>query len=404
MKIRIILVIASCLLSVVIGIVLSQQRISRDLDERIREEVRREIDRRAADVARIDRGADPESGKMLIRDYTIETRADSGVRQPAGARNSQRKLVIGLSMDTLHEERWKGDRDMFLARAKELGAEVEVLDANSDDTRQIQQVKSLLTKDLSALVIIPHDGAVMAEGVRLAHEKGIRVLAYDRIIKNADLDLYATFDNVRVGELQAKFIVDHAAAAGGGKKRIVRIYGSETDNNAFLFKQGQDNVLKPLIASRAFEVVHEQHAHDWKPENAKMIMQAALTKTRDIDYVLASNDGTAGGAIQALTEAGLARKVVVTGQDAELVACQRIANGTQAMTIYKPLSRLARRGAELAVSLAKGEPIVAKSRINNGKIDVPSELLDVVLVTKENLRETVVADGFHKAEAVFQGL
>jgi D-xylose transport system substrate-binding protein len=392
MNFRTILVVASCLLSVVIGIVLSQQRLSRELDQR--------IDQRIAE--RMGKGfVEPDALSSPISTHPKSSNVSSpavAIPQRAGG-----KLIIGLSMDTLQEERWKGDRDMFVARARELGAEVEVLDANSDDTRQIQQVKSLLTKDISALVIIPHDGAVMAEGVRLAHEKGIRVLAYDRIIKNADLDLYATFDNVRVGELQAKFIADHAAAAGGGRKRVVRIYGSETDNNAFLFKQGQDNVLKPLIDAGAFEVVHEQHAHDWKPENAKMITQAALTKSRDIHYVLASNDGTAGGAIQALTEAGLAGKVIVTGQDAELVACQRIANGTQAMTIYKPLSQLARRGAELAVALAKGEPITAKNKVNNGKIDVPSELLDVVLVTKENLRETVIADGFHKAEAVFQG-
>jgi D-xylose transport system substrate-binding protein len=290
---------------------------------------------------------------------------------------------------------------MFVARCKELGAEVEVLDANSDDARQVQQVKSLLTKNLSALVIIPHDGAVMAEGVRLAHEKGVRVLAYDRIIKNCDLDLYATFDNVRVGEMQGRFIATHAQKSGGGKKRLVRIYGSETDNNAFLFKQGQDNILLPLIAQGLFEVVHEQHAHDWKPENAKKITEAALTKSRALDYILASNDGTAGGAIQALTEAGLAGKVVVTGQDAELVACQRIANGTQGMTIYKPLSSLANRAAELAVGLANGAPIAAGSKVNNGKLDVPSELLDVILVTKGNLRETVIQDGFLKAEQVF---
>src|SRR5215207_3098821 len=181
MKFRIILVVASCLLSVVIGIVLSQQRLSRELDQR--------IDQRIAE--RLGKGA-PQPAALTNQS------SQAGAQPRTGG-----KLVIGLSMDTLQEERWKGDRDMFVARARELGAEVEVLDANSDDTRQIQQVKSLLTKEISAMVIIPHDGAAMAEGVRLAHEKGIRVLAYDRLIKNADLDLYATFDNVRVGELQA---------------------------------------------------------------------------------------------------------------------------------------------------------------------------------------------------------
>jgi D-xylose transport system substrate-binding protein len=385
MKLRATLVVVSCLLSIILSLLFSQQVVTREvreLDERVAKRFREEFERMRTDLAKA-------SAKQGGLDLSAASTGASG------------SVVIGLSMDTLQEERWKGDRDMFVAKCRELGAEVEVLDANSDDTKQIQQVKSLLTKGVNALVIIPHDGAVMAEGVRLAHEKGIKVLAYDRIIKNCDLDLYATFDNVRVGEMQAQFIADHLSRSGGGKKRIVRIYGSETDNNAFLFKQGQDNVIAPLIAAGKLELVHEQHAHDWKPENAKKITEAALTKTKEIDYVLASNDGTAGGAIQALTEAGVAGKVIVTGQDAELVACQRIANGTQAMTIYKPLSRLATRAAELAVGLARGEMPQKTAPVDNGKIKVPSVLLDVVSVTKDNLRETVIKDGFHKAEQVF---
>jgi D-xylose transport system substrate-binding protein len=181
----------------------------------------------------------------------------------------------------------------------------------------------------------------------------------------------------------------------------VRIYGSKTDNNARLFKQGQDNVLEPLIRSGAIEVIHEDWAQDWRPENAKRIANSALTKGGGFDAVLASNDGTAGGAIQALTEEGLAGKVLVTGQDAELAACQRIVAGTQSMTIYKPLSRLARSAAEVAVKLARREPVVAKAELDNGKTMVPSVLLDVISVTKENIEETVVKDGFHKREAIY---
>lgn len=311
--------------------------------------------------------------------------------------------LIGLSMDTLKEERWQGDRDMFVKRARELGAEVQVQSANSDDTRQIADVQALITSGVDALVIIPHDGAAMAKAVEFAHAASIPVLAYDRLITGCDLDLYMTFDNVKVGELQAKFLADRFAAMGGGKKRVVRIYGSKTDNNAFLFKQGQDNVLGPLIASGAVEVVHEDWAQDWRPENAKKIANAAITKAGTFDAILASNDGTAGGAIQALTEEGLAGKIIVTGQDAELAACQRIVAGTQAMTIYKPLTRLATQAADVAVKLAKRRPVIAKAEIDNGKIKAPSVLLDVVAVTKENIRETVIADGFHKEAAVFQG-
>lgn len=354
MKFRVALVLFSCLLSVAIGLTLA---------------------RRPSGAASGDGGAHPE--------------------------RRGEKPVIGLSLDTLKEERWLGDRDAFVKRAQELGAEVKVLAANSDDGRQLRDVEALITQGADVMVIVPHDGAAMAAAVERAHSSGIPVLAYDRLITGCELDLYMTFDNVRVGEMQAKYLADRWAAEGGGKKRLIRIYGSPTDNNAKLFKQGQDNILQPLIAAGTVEVVHEDWAQDWKPENAKRIIQAAITKGgREFEAVLASNDGTAGGAIQALIEEGLAQKVVVTGQDAELAACQRILAGTQAMTIYKPLSRLAVQAAEVAVKLAKGKPIVARGEIDNGKMKVPSVLLDVISVTKENLLETVVKDGFHKAEAL----
>lgn len=310
--------------------------------------------------------------------------------------------LIGLSMDTLKEERWQGDRDLFVRRAKELGADVLVQSANSDDTRQISDIQALISRRVDVLVIVPHNGGAMAKAVNMAHEAGILVIAYDRLITDCDLDLYLTFDNVKVGELQAQFLVDHLAK--GGVKRIVRIYGAKTDHNAVLYKEGQDKVLSPLIKKGEFEVVHEDWAEDWKPENAKKITNAAITAVGpNFDAILAANDGTAGGAIQALGEEGLAGKIMVTGQDAELSACQRIARGTQAMTIYKPLARLARQAAETALRLAQGKPVVASRQINNGEVEVPSILMDVVVVTKDNMMATVVKDGFHSAAEVFQG-
>jgi D-xylose transport system substrate-binding protein len=305
-------------------------------------------------------------------------------------------------MDTLKEERWQSDRDLFLAKAKELGADVTYLSANSIDTQQITDVQSLITNKVDALVIIPHNGEAMAKGVALAHEAGIPVLSYDRLITGCDLDLYITFDNVKVGKLQAKFLADRIPA--GGKLRLLRIYGAKTDNNAKLFKQGQDNILQPLIATGQVEVLHEDWAEDWKPENAKKITNAAITKIGpNFDAILASNDGTAGGAIQALTEEGLAGKIIVTGQDADLAACQRIVNGTQTMTIYKPITQLATQAAAAAVKLAQRKAIIAKAEIDNGKQLVPSILLDVIAVTKDNMRETVVKDGFRKEADVYQG-
>lgn len=319
-----------------------------------------------------------------------------------GSTESTRRsgLVIGLSMDTLKEERWIGDRDLFLARAKELGAEVLVESANSDDTRQLRDVESLITRGVDAMVIIPHNGAAMARAVEMAHAEGIPVLSYDRLITGADTDLYITFDNVKVGELQAQFIADRLPASG--KLRLIRIYGAKTDNNAVLFKQGQDNVLKPLIEAGRIEVVFEDWAEDWKPENAKKITNAAITKAgQGIDAILASNDGTAGGAIQALIEEGMAGKVIVTGQDADLAGCQRIVAGTQTMTVYKPLKVLATQAAELAVKLASRKPIIAKEESDNGKVKVPSVFLPIIAVTQDNLRDTVVKDGFRAEKDVY---
>jgi D-xylose transport system substrate-binding protein len=315
-----------------------------------------------------------------------------------------RRVQIGLSLDTLKEARWARDRDAFKKRAAELGADVMVLSANSDDNRQVQDVSTLITSQVDVIVIVPHDGKAMAKGVELAHAAGIPVIAYDRLIKDSELDLYVTFDNRRVGALQAEFLLDKLKGRTRDNPiKMVRIYGSKTDNNAFMFKEGQDSALEKAIAAGIVEVVHEDWADDWKQENAKRIMNAALTRNgRAIDAVLASNDGTAGGAIQALREEGIAGKVLVTGQDAELVACQRIVGGEQAMTIYKPVEQLAKRATELAVALAKGKPMIARASTNNGTLDVPSVFHEVVTVTKENMDSTVIADGFHTKELVYR--
>ena len=310
------------------------------------------------------------------------------------AESRDQRLVIGLSLDTLKEARWQKDRDLFVARAKELGAEVKVQSANSDDTRQVQDVQSLIAGGIDVLVVVPHNGEAMAKAVEIAHEVDIPVIAYDRLITSSDLDLYITFDNEKVGEIQGNYLVENLPV--DGKSKIIRIYGAPTDNNAKLFKTGQDRALAGAIESGRIEVVHEDWADNWEPQRAKKIMNAAISKIgQDFDAVLASNDGTAGGAIQSLIEEDLAGKVLVTGQDADMVAVQRIMGGTQSMTIYKPIKTIATKAAELAIDLAKGKPVIAKHEIENGFKAVPSVLLDVTVVTKDNIEETVIADGFH---------
>lgn len=318
----------------------------------------------------------------------------------AGGPQAKTAPLIGLSLDTLKEARWQADRDLFVKRATELGAKVDVQSANGDDNQQIRDVESLLTAGADVIVIVPHDGVAMAKAVEMAHKVNVPVIAYDRLIRDADLDLYLSFDNVKVGELQAKYVVDNLP---GGKGRIVRVYGSPTDNNARQFKQGQDNILSPHIKSGAIQVVREDWAEDWKPDNAKRIVNAAITDTGGkFAAVLASNDGTAGGAIQALLEGGLAGKVLVTGQDAELAACQRIARGTQSMSIYKPLKVLAAATAEAAFKMATGKPIIATQSVNNGKKEVPAVLNDIFVADKKTLLTRVIKDGFHSYDEVYK--
>jgi D-xylose transport system substrate-binding protein len=310
---------------------------------------------------------------------------------------SKEKPVIGLSLDTLKEERWQHDRDTFIAAAEKLGATVIVQSANSDDTRQVRDVESLISRGVDVLVIVPHNGDAMTRAVKSANEAKIPVIAYDRLIKNCAIDYYLSFDNVKVGEAQGAYAAAHLPKDRPAK--IVRIYGAPTDNNAKMFKQGQDNVLEPLIKAGKITVLHEDWALDWKPENGKKIMNAAITKSgREIDMVVVSNDGTAGGAIQALSEEGIAGKVLVTGQDADLAACQRIMRGTQSMTVYKSLKSLATLAAGVAVDVAKGKKPTATGMIDNGAKQVPSILEKVVSVDKDNMAATVIADGYHKAE------
>jgi len=317
----------------------------------------------------------------------------------AAALGSPENPLIGLSLDTLKEERWQQDRDTFVTRAEALGAKVIVQSANSDDTRQVGDVEALISRGVDLLVIVPHNGSAMSRAVRAANEAKIPVISYDRLILNCKVDYYLSFDNVKVGEAQARYAIEHLPT--DRPLRIVRIYGAPTDNNAKMFKQGQDNILSPLIQSGRVQVLFEDWALDWRPDVAKKIMNAAITKAgRDIDAVIVTNDGTAGGAIQALREEGLAGKVLVTGQDADVAACQRILRGTQAMTVYKPVKKLATLAAETALAIIQGRPVQPVGTVNNGSRDVPALFEAVIAVDRSNLLSTVVADGFHRADEV----
>ncbi|MFZ7159469.1 D-xylose ABC transporter substrate-binding protein [Avibacterium gallinarum] len=305
-------------------------------------------------------------------------------------------LTIGMSIDDLRLERWQKDRDIFVKKAESLGAKVFVQSANGDATAQISQIENMINRNVDVLVIIPFNGEVLGNIIGEAKREGIKVLAYDRLINNADLDFYVSFDNEKVGELQAQSIVDVKPEGN-----YFLMGGSPVDNNAKLFRKGQMKVLQPLIDSGKIKVVGDQWVDSWLAEKALQIMENALTANKNnIDAVVASNDATAGGAIQALSAQGLSGKVAISGQDADLAAIKRIVQGTQTMTVYKPITKLADKAAEIAVQLGKNEKPESNAVLNNGLKDVPAYLLAPIAVTKDNIEETIIKDGFHSKEQI----
>ncbi|HEV7395703.1 MAG TPA: substrate-binding domain-containing protein [Pyrinomonadaceae bacterium] len=302
-------------------------------------------------------------------------------------------VVIGFSMDTLKEERWQRDKDLVEQRGKEVGATINVQVANGDDSLQTKQAENLLTQGVDVLIVAPHNGEIAASIVEAAKRQGVPVISYDRLIKNSDVDLYVSHQVVKMGEMQAKYLLDHV-----NKKpaNFVIVGGSPTDNNAILLHTGQMNILKPAIDRGDVKIVTDQYAKEWQASAALNIVENALTQSNNqVDAVVASNDGTARGAIQALEGQNLAGKVLVSGQDADLASLTLIVLGKQTMTVYKSIKPLAYAAVDSAIKLARGEPVQTVDTIDNGKKQVPAILLEPVAVDRNNLLDTVVKDGYH---------
>ena len=319
----------------------------------------------------------------------------SGARKPKGPNEP---VSIGFSMDTVKEERWQRDKDLVEKRAKELGMQISVQVANGDDNLQVKQAENLLTQGVDVLIVAPHNGEIAASIVEAAHRQGVPVISYDRLIKNSDVDLYVSHQVVKIGEMQAKYLLDHV-----NKKpaNFVIVGGSPTDNNALLLHQGQMNILQPAVARGDVKIVTDQYAKEWQASAALNIVENALTQANNqIDAVVASNDGTARGAIQALEGQNLAGKVLVSGQDADLASLQLIVLGKQTMTVYKSIQPLAYAAVEAAVKLARGEKISTPDTIDNGLKKVPSILLEPIAVDKNNIVGTVVKDGYQTLEKI----
>jgi D-xylose transport system substrate-binding protein len=307
-------------------------------------------------------------------------------------------LKIGFLMDSLKVERWQTDLDTFQKRAKELGAKVLVETAEGDDELQLQQARKLLDSGVKVLVLVSHDAQKAVRIVKAANEKKVPVLCYERLVRNANIDALVGVDVPAIGFLQASYLYRLAP-----KGNYVLIAGSPSDINAKILHDAQLRVLQPAVDRGDINIVGDVWAKDWSPAEAYARMAEAIETTRgNIIAVVASNDGTAGGAIQALEEHKLAGKAFVSGQDADLAAIIRILEGTQTMTVYKPLGLQARQAA--AVALAKGEPVNTAASISNGARNVPAILVNPVAVTKTNVMQTVIKDGFQNLETIQKSL
>lgn len=308
-----------------------------------------------------------------------------------------RKIKIGFSLGTLKEERWIRDRDILMAKARQMGADIIVQNANNDDHDQLNQVKYLLEQKIDVLIIVPNDYNKSAIAVDMAKKQGVPVISYDRLVLNSNVDLYITFDNVKVGELMAKGITKNMESGN-----LLIINGAKNDNNTKMIKEGYDKVLNPYIESGKINIIEEEWAPNWLKEYAFNVVDKALQKKVKINGIIAGNDSLAEGVIEALSEHRLTGKVAVIGQDADLWACQRIVGDTQLMTIYKPIEKLAESAIEMAIKLAKKEPLNVSEQISDGKYNVPYHVLEPIAVDKSNIDDTVIRDGFHLKEEVYR--
>ena len=323
--------------------------------------------------------------------------ACKGGEQKKGAAQTQEeeKIQIGMSFDSFVIERWQRDRDVIVSTAKELGAEVNVQNANGDLAEQKKQINYFIEKGMDVIVIICVDSEGLNASVNKAKEKGIKVIAYDRLIVDCDIDLYISFDNTKVGGLMADALIDNGLAEGS----VLMLGGALTDNNVSLV----EGKFRRTMQENNVAILDSFHADGWLAELAAEYAYDHMDVIAKADAIMCGNDDIASRVVPVLAEKQLAGRKLVVGQDADLEACQRIVEGTQLMTVYKPVERLAQRAAECAVSLAQGEEIAGDdvTMLDNGSYLVPYVGLEPISVTKENINDVIINSGFHLKEDVY---
>lgn len=309
--------------------------------------------------------------------------------------NPEKKIQIGMSFDSFVIERWQKDRDIFVSMAKDMDAEVNVQNANGDIAEQVKQIEYFIEKGMDAIVIVCIDSDSLSEVVKKAKDAGIKVVAYDRLIHDSDVDLYISFDNYEVGKLMGEALADSDISG----KNVVMIGGNPADNNVPQVEAGFTDIMK----DNDVNILDAIHCDGWRAELGGDYIYNNLDIIAETDAIMCGNDNIATSVVHALSENRMAGNILVVGQDADLEACQRIVEKTQTMTVYKPVEKLASRAAESTIALIKGEEIGGDDviTINDGKYDVPYVKLTPIAVTADNMNEVIINSGFHLKEDVY---
>jgi D-xylose transport system substrate-binding protein len=321
-------------------------------------------------------------------------------------RKKKKQITIGLSFSDFATERWSDEDKMMKKLGNKAGAKVISQVANNDAKLQNDQIENMVLQKANVIIIIAEDSVAAAIAVEKAAEAGVPCIAYDRLIKTDKLACYISFDNVEVGRQQANGVTKVV-----DKGRFVLLGGSPTDNNATLFRNGQMEILQPLIDKGQIKVVADQWVDNWDPANALKIMENILTaQGNKIDAVVASNDGTALGALQAMKAQGLAGKVPISGQDATAAGCKSIVEGELTMTVFKDTRKLTPLAIDIAMKLAKGQKVSGLKNFTLTELtldkslkgSVPCSFLKVIQVDKNNVYKEVVKSGFQEWEEVYK--
>ncbi|HEY4786590.1 MAG TPA: substrate-binding domain-containing protein [Bacteroidales bacterium] len=307
-------------------------------------------------------------------------------------------VTIGFLLPNLTDGRYPKDRDYFVEKVSRLGGKVEIGDAHNDPDLQEEQARQMIEKGVKILVICAVNQNLAASMVRFAHEHKVKVIAYERLIQNCDLDYFVAFDHYIVGKQQASNAVQHKPQGN-----YVLIGGDKRDKNAELIKKGQVDVLEPFVKSGKIKVIYNVFIEDWDATGAYNEMDKVLHLCGEkIDVVLSANDGMAEGVIKALEENQPGYPVIVTGLDADIAACRRIVKGKQTMTVYKPFKKQAEITAELAINVIKNKNIRNISGTTfNGTSNIQTITLQSIVVDSVNIRNTIINDGYLKASDVF---